>query len=81
MNKDLNPSAYVVFLQEISVELSEIYVQLFDLKNDEITSGAAKRTKANIKELNSLAKKCIKVSSFVTESVYKAEFEERFHFV
>ena len=48
LNKDLNPSAYVVFLQEISVELSEIYVQLFDLKNDEITSGAAKRTKAKI---------------------------------
>ena len=59
----------------------EIYAELYDLRNEDMTKGTVKRTKAKVVELNGLARSCIETSKEVTKVIYAIEDEAKFDYL
>ena len=81
LKSELNPQAFAYMIQEFNVELVEIYAELYDLRNEDMTKGTVKRTKAKLIELNGLAKSCIETSKEVTKVIYAIEDEAKYDYL
>jgi len=68
-------------MQEFNVELVEIYAELYDLRNEDLTNGTAKRTKAKLLQLNEYARKCIECAQDVTKVIYAIDDEGKFDYL
>ena len=63
----------------MSVELCDIFSEIYELRNMDIDEGKVKRTKQRVLEVNAVARKCIYYSQILCDTVYKSE--DKFGFV
>ena len=75
----MNPNVYQNYVQEMSVELCDMYSEIYELRNMDLDEGKVKRTKARVLEINAIARHCIKYSNILCETVYASE--DKFGFV
>ena len=79
LQEELNPNVYQNYVQEMSVELCDIYSEIYELRNMDLDEGKVKRTKARVLEVNAIARNCIKYSHILCTTVY--ESDDKFGFV
>ena len=71
--KELNPKAYEATIQELGVELSDIYQTMFDIKYDTIQAATTKPKKADIEQMNTLGQKSIDYSKSILTTIMERE--------
>ena len=62
LQEELNSNVYRNYVQEMCVELCEIYSEVYELRNMDLEEGRVKKTKARVLELNYAGKKTIEYS-------------------
>ena len=75
---DLNPNTYLVFQQELSLELSDLYSALFELRYEDLNSGAHKMSVKAVAECNTWGLASIKFAQFMAKTIYDTTDHDRY---